>query len=58
MKNIHCSSSSLVANYLTTLRDIETSTKQFRDAAAGISNLLIAEATADLPLTKKILIPP
>lgn len=40
----------LVAHYLTVLRDRRTDSPRFREATRRLAYLLVAEATADLPL--------
>lgn len=40
----------LAQHYLTTLRDRDTDTPRFREASRRLAYLLVAEATADLPI--------
>src|SRR3989344_3693236 len=53
MKNVFVNSHPLVADYLTTLRNKHTTTKEFRSTAEQISTLLLIQATSDLTLSKK-----
>lgn len=48
----------LIQHKLSILRDIETSTKEFRDLVNEIAMLMIYDATRDLPLTDKQVITP
>lgn len=43
----------LIQHKLSILRDIETSTKEFRDLVNEIAMLMVYDATRDLPLTDK-----
>lgn len=43
----------LVQHYLTVLRDRDTNGPEFRQATRRLAYLLVAEATADLPLTER-----
>lgn len=53
MKNIFVNSHPLVADYLTTLRDKHTTTKEFRSAAEQISTLLLTDACKNISLSDK-----
>lgn len=50
VKSINLSEHSLVQHYISILRDVSTDTAAFREASAGITRVLILEATKDLPL--------
>lgn len=53
MKNVFVNSHPLVANYLTTLRDKHTTTKEFRSSAEQISTLLLTDACKNISLANK-----
>lgn len=48
--NLHVVQHPLVVHYLTVLRDKRTATREYRETTRKLSWLLVAEATADLPL--------
>ncbi len=48
--NLHVVQHPLVVHYLTVLRDKRTATREYRETTRRLSWLLVAEATADLPL--------
>jgi len=49
--NIHISKHPLIAHKLSILRDVHTSTRQFRELVHELAALLFYEATEDLPMT-------
>src|SRR4030042_3172845 len=49
--NIHISKHPLIAHKWTILRDVRTSTRQFRELVHELAALLFYEATEDLPMT-------
>jgi uracil phosphoribosyltransferase len=49
--NIHISKHPLIAHKLSILRDVRTSTRQFRELVHELAALLFYEATEDLPMT-------
>ncbi len=49
--NIHISKHPLIAHKLSILRDVKTSTRQFRELVHELAALLFYEATEDLPTT-------
>ena len=51
MSQVHVSTHPLVLHKLTILRDQKTEPKRFRELVRELSLILIAEATADLPVT-------
>ena len=53
MQNTHIVTHPLIHHSLTILRDTETQTESFKRHAAIVSELLIMEATRDLPTIKK-----
>jgi uracil phosphoribosyltransferase len=53
MQNTHIVTHPLIHHSLTILRDMETHTESFKRHAAIVSELLIMEATRDLPTIKK-----
>ena len=53
MQNTHIVTHPLIHHSLTILRDMETQTESFKRHAAIVSELLIMEATRDLPTIKK-----
>jgi uracil phosphoribosyltransferase len=48
----------LIQHKLSILRDVDTSTKEFRDLVNEIAMLMVYDATRDLPLTDKDVITP
>ncbi len=54
MANLHISQHPLVKHKLTTLRDIDTDHRAFRELVRELALLLCYEATQDLPLSERV----